>query len=151
MENYLTKEGLEKIKKELENLKTVERKKVAENLKEAASFGDLSENAAYDEAKEAQAFLEGKIIELEKLINTAKVVESNPKKGWVQIGNWVTLKNNDKIIKYQIVGDREANPLENKISANSPIGKALLNQPKDAIVEVQAPKGVIKYQITKID
>ncbi|HNP79354.1 MAG TPA: transcription elongation factor GreA, partial [Candidatus Pacearchaeota archaeon] len=87
-EKYITKEGLEKLKKELERLKKEERAKIANELKEAISFGDLSENAAYDEAKENQAFIEGKISELEKLISSAKIIKKEDNKGWVQIGSF---------------------------------------------------------------
>ena len=90
-EKYITKEGLEKLKKELERLKKEERAKIANELKEAISFGDLSENAAYDEAKENQAFIEGKILELEKLISNAKIIKKEDNKGWVQVGSMVTL------------------------------------------------------------
>jgi len=112
--NYITQEGLDKLKKELERLKKEERNKVAEQLKEAISFGDLSENAAYDEAKENQAFLEGKIAELEKLINAAHIIKKEDvHNGWVQIGSLVALSDGINEQCFEIVGEEEANPLEN--------------------------------------
>ncbi|MFA5009576.1 MAG: transcription elongation factor GreA [Candidatus Paceibacterota bacterium] len=151
MDKYLTKEGLEKLKQELEHLKKEERIKIAEELKEAISFGDLSENAAYDEAKENQAFLEGKIVELEKLINNAKVIEeSNGNQGWVKVGSYVTVDDGKEKIEYQIVGEEEANPIEKRISFKSPLGQALMEKPKGAVVEVKTLKGSIKYKIVSI-
>ncbi|MFA5178397.1 MAG: transcription elongation factor GreA [Candidatus Paceibacterota bacterium] len=151
MDKYLTKEGLEKLKQELDHLKKEERIKIAEELKEAISFGDLSENAAYDEAKENQAFLEGKIAELEKLINNAKVIEeSNGNQGWVKVGTFVTVDDGKEKIEYQIVGEEEANPIEKRISFKSPLGQALLDKPKGAVVEVKTLKGSVKYKIVSI-
>lgn len=148
---YLTKEGLEKLKKELEHLKKDERVKIAEQLKEAISFGDLSENAAYDEAKENQAFLEGKITEMEKLISSAKVIEDNKNNGWVQVGSHVTLDDGESQEEYFIVGEEEANPIKKRISFKSPLGLALMDKPKSATVEIKTQKGVIKYKILKIE
>jgi transcription elongation factor GreA len=148
---YLTKDGLEKLKKELEHLKKDERIKIAEELKEAISFGDLSENAAYDEAKENQAFLEGKIVELEKLINSAKVIEeNNGNHGWVQVGSFVVLDDGKNKEEYQIVGEEEANPMEKRISFKSPLGQSLMNKPKGASVEIKTIKGSIFYKIIAI-
>lgn len=151
MDKYLTKEGLEKLKQELDHLKKEERIKIAEELKEAISFGDLSENAAYDEAKENQAFLEGKIAELEKLINNAKVIEeSNGNQGWVKVGTFVTVDDGKEKIEYQIVGEEEANPIEKRISFKSPLGQSLLDKPKGAVVEVKTLKGSVKYKVVSI-
>lgn len=147
---YLTKEGLEKLKQELEHLKKDERIRIAEELKEAISFGDLSENAAYDEAKENQAFLEGKIAELEKIINTAKLIGENGNHGWVQVGSFVTLDDGKSKVAYQIVGEEEADPIAQKLSFKSPLGQVLLNKPKGAIVEVKTPKGITKYKVMEI-
>lgn len=151
MEKYLTPEGLEKIKKELKELKTVKRKEISEKLTKAISFGDLSENAAYSEAKEAQAFLEGKISELENLIHTAKVVEKEKKSGWVQIGSVVIVNSGGNVQKFEIVGATESDPSLGKISNESPLGRAFLDKPVGATVEVQTPKGTIKYKIVKIE
>ena len=152
MSKYLTPEGLEKIKKELDYLKNVKRKEIAQRLKRTASMGDLSENAAYHEAKEAQGFLEGRILELERLIKEAKVVKKNDRTGWVQIGSTVLLNSDDnKKEKFKIVGTVEADPLNGKISMDSPLGKALLDKPKGAVVTVKTPNGKIKYKIIKIE
>ncbi len=157
MQKYLTKESLEKIKKELDYLKTEKRKEIGEKLKVAISFGDLSENAAYHQAKEEQSFLEGRILELEHLIKSSEIIKVKPHSGWVQIGSIVFLHNLarkkglfKKPEKFEIVGAVEADPISGKISSESPIGKALLNKPKGAIVEIETPQGKIKYKIVKI-
>jgi transcription elongation factor GreA len=150
-EKYITQEGLDKLKKELERLKKEERNKIAEELKEAISFGDLSENAAYDEAKENQAFLEGKIAELEKLVNAAQLIKRENNNGWIQIGSFVTLSDGNGEQCFEIVGEEEANPIEKRLSFKSPLGQALLNKPKGAQVEITTPKGVTKYKVLKID
>ena len=126
-EKYLTKEGLEKLKIEIERLKKEERIKVAKLLEEAISFGDLSENAAYDEAKEAQALLEGKIASLENTINNAIIIKESDN-GFVNIGSTVTVKWKDKEDTFSIVGEEESNPIEKRISFKSPLGKALLQK-----------------------
>lgn len=149
-EKYLTQEGLDRLKKELERLKKDERIKVAEELKTAISFGDLSENAAYDDAKENQAQLEARIIEVEKLIHNAKVIKHN-KKGWVEVGSVVTLTDGKSENTYQIVGEEEANPLENRLSFKSPLGAAMIDKPEGAKIKIQTPKGVIEYKILKIN
>ena len=157
MKKYLTKESLEKFRKELEYLKTEKRKEIGEKLKVAISFGDLSENAAYQQAKEDQSFLEGRILELEQLIKNAEIVEKKHHTGWVQVGSIVYLHNLaekkkffKKPEKFEIVGAAEADPLAGKISVESPIGKALLNKPKGAIVDIETPQGKIRYKIVKI-
>jgi transcription elongation factor GreA len=150
MPKYLTPEGLEKLKKELDYLKNVKRKEIAERLKKTAAMGDLSENAAYHEAKEAQGFLEGKILELEKEIKEAKIVEKNGT-GWIQIGSLVTLISNGKKEKFQIVGTAEVDPLNGKISLESPLGKALLDKPEGVVVTVKTPNGKLRYKIVKIE
>ena len=149
MEKIITKQGFDKIKEELNYLKSVKRKEIAEELKLAISFGDLSENAAYEEAKKAQGFLEGKILELEQLIKTCKIVEKNGS-GWVQIGSTVLLSTDGIQETFQIVGATEANPIEGKISAESPLGKLLMDKPKGAIVEIETPPGKTKYKILQI-
>jgi len=158
MKQYLTRESFEKFKKELEYLKTAKRRELAKRLEQAISFGDLTENAAYHEAKESQAFLEGKILELEDLVRNAEIIEKNEKGGWVQVGSVVYLNNlaeKKKIFKkaekFEIVSPAEADPLTGKISSESPLGKVLLNKPKGAIVEVLTPTGKIKYKILKIE
>jgi transcription elongation factor GreA len=143
-EKYLTQEGLENLKKELEYMKKEGRIEVSEQLKEAISFGDLSENAAYDEAKERQSMLESKIMETERLINSAKVIEKNGNKGWVTVGSYVTIKSESGEEKYHIVGEEEANPLENRISFKSPLGKELIDKPRGAELQIETPRGVMK-------
>jgi len=151
MSKYLTPEGLEKLKKELNYLKKVKRKEIAERLKQTASLGDLSENAAYDEAKEAQGFLEGRILELEETIRGAEVVKKIDKAGWVQLGSTVIVSSNNEEEKFKVVGTAEADSLNGKISMDSPLGKALLDKPVGAIVTVETPNGKIKYKIIKIE
>ena len=151
----VTKEGLKKLKEELEHLKTVRRKEVAARLKEAISYGDLSENAEYEEAKNEQAFVEGRILELEKKIKLAKIISGKQagKSKAVDIGSTVSVQEKGERgdpETYTIVGSTEANPIEHKISNESPIGSALLGRLKGDVVEVEAPGGIFKYEIVKI-
>ncbi len=150
MEKYLTPEGLEKLKKELTYLKDVKRKEIAERLERCISFGDLTENAEYHETKEAQAFIEGRILELEDTLNNAVVVPVEKRNGLAQIGSTVLVKTGPAEEQFKIVGAEEADPLGGKISAESPLGKAVLNQPKGAVVEVSTPQGKFQYKILKI-
>ncbi len=150
-EKYLTKDGLEKLKKELERLKKEERPKVAQQLEEAISFGDLSENAAYDEAKECQALLEGKIVSLESTINNAVVIKETTNNGWVNIGSKVGVKWNGREDTFLIVGEEESSPIEKRISFKSPLGKALLKKSKGEKVRVKTPSGdTVEYTIVEI-
>lgn len=149
MKKFLTEKEYQNLKKELERLKKVERKKIAEKLSHAASFGDLSENAAYQEAKEAQAFLEGKITELERLLKEAKIIEKKKGKG-VQVGDKVLLEINGKKEKFQIVGTTESDPLKGKISFEAPIAKAILGKKEKEKVIVEIPQGKLKIKILKI-
>lgn len=157
MSKYLTTEDLEKIKKELDYLKKVKRKEIAQKLKEAIAMGDLTENAAYQETKDTQGFLEGKILELEKLIGEAKVVEKIAGAHWIQIGSTVILasqkqtKSSSSTEKYKIVGTGQADPFKGEISMDSPLGKALLDKPEGAVVEIKTTIGKIKYKILKIE
>ncbi len=156
----ITKEGLKKLKEELEFLKTTKRQEIAQRLKEAISYGDLSENAEYEEAKNDQAFIEGRILELEKQIKNARIItEGAAMKSAggggkaIDIGSIVTVKNKtdgDEAETYTIVGSMEADPIEHKISNESPIGKALLGREKGDIVDVIAPAGKFKYEILKV-
>lgn len=153
-QTLVTKEGLKKLKDELEELKTVRRQEVAQRLKEAISYGDLSENSEYEEAKNEQAFVEGRILELEQKIKNAKIIsekKSDARRGKeVEIGCTVTLQNktdNDDPERYTIVGSTEADPLDHKISNESPIGKALLGRIKGDTVEIASPSGSIRYEI----
>ncbi len=156
-QTLVTKEGLKKLKEELEHLKTVRRQEVANRLKEAISYGDLSENSEYEEAKNEQAFVEGRIIELENKIKNAKIIsekKTDARRGKsVEIGSTVTVHNKadgDAHEKYTIVGSTEADPLEQKISNESPLGKALLGKHKGDIAEVESPSGRSKYEIIAV-
>ena len=150
MAKYLTPEGLKKIKKELDFLKNVKRKEIAKRLKKAISFGDLSENADYSQTKEDQAFLEGKIAEFEETIISAALVKKKSK-SIVQIGSVVLTESKGKKEKFEIVGQEETDSLKNKISINSPLGKAILNKHKGETVKIATPEGEIRYKILKID
>ena len=152
-EFILTQEGYDNLEKELERLKTEERYAIAERIKVALGFGDLSENSEYDEAKNAQAQNEMKIAELEEKIKYAKIIdESEVDLEVVQVGNIVKVLDMEfnEEIEYTIVGSTEVDLANNKISNESPLGMALLGKRKKDIVEVQAPMGVIKYKILKL-
>ena len=152
-EVFLTREGLTKLEDELEHLKAVKRREVAERIKEAISFGDLSENSEYEESKNEQAFIEGRIITLEKMLRNARVIsEEDMQHGVVTVGSTVKLKDLefDDIVNYTIVGSAESDPANNKISNESPVGQALLGKTKGAVVEVTVPAGVLQYEILDI-
>lgn len=151
----ITKEGLDKLVEELESLKNVKRREVASRIKEAISYGDLSENAEYEEAKNEQAFVEGRILELEEKIKHAKIISERAKvTKTVQLGTTVHLKNLTKDRKeleiYTIVGSTEADPFQGKISNESPIGSALLDKEKGEEVKVTVPGGIVDYRIVKL-
>lgn len=152
-EVLLTQEGFDKLEQELENLKTVKRVEIAERIKVALGFGDLSENSEYDEAKNAQAENETKIAELENKIRYAKIIdESAIDTKTVQVGNTVKLLDLefDEEVSYTIVGSTEVDIAQNKISNESPIGSAILGAKKNQVVEVQAPAGVMQYKVLSI-
>ncbi len=149
----LTLNGLKKLEDELIYLKSVKRREVAERIKQAIEFGDISENSEYEDAKNEQAFTEGRILTLEKMLRNAKIIdEENLDTGLVCIGSTVLLKDleSGEEVKYTIVGSVEADPDGNKISNVSPVGKAILGQPKGSIVAVNVPAGQLKYQIVDI-
>ena len=153
-EVILTLKGLKKIEQELENLKTVKRKEVAERIKQAIAFGDITENSEYDEAKNEQAQLEERIMKLEGLLKKAKVIdEEDITLDQVSIGTTVQVKDMEfnEIVEYTIVGSAEADPYELKISNDSPVGRALLGRKIGDIVEVQIPDGITKYEILNIE
>lgn len=147
---YLTQEGLKKLQEELEQLKNVRRKELAEQLERALSFGDISENAEFQEAKEEQAFVEGRILELQDILRTAKVFSPKTSSGVVQIGSTVLVSSGRAKEKFYIVGDQEANPMEGKISVDSPLGQSILSQSKGAVVTVYTPEGKRTYRILEI-
>ena len=152
-EVLLTQEGYEKLEKELEYLVTEKRGEIADRIKVALGFGDLSENSEYDEAKNAQSENEQQIAELEIKIRNAKVIDSSEiDTKIVQIGNTVKLYDEEfeEEVVYTIVGSTEVNLEDNKISNESPIGKALLGRKKGEIVDVEAPDGIIKFKILAI-
>ncbi len=152
-EVILTHGGLEKLEKELEHLKSVKRKEVASRIKVAIDFGDISENSEYEDAKNEQAFIEGRIITLEKMLRNAILIdEGEINTDIVSVGSTVTLRDleYEEDIDYTIVGTAEANPGDNKISNESPVGKAILGKPMGSIVDVSVPAGMIKYQIMSI-
>ena len=149
----LTQEGFDKLEKELEYLRTEKRKEVAERIKVALGFGDLSENSEYDEAKTAQAENEAKIADLENKIRYAKIIdESEIDTKTVQVGNIVKVYDMEfeEEETYTIVGSTEVDLSQNKISNESPIGAALMGAKKNQIVEVNAPAGIIRYKVLSI-
>ena len=149
----VSKEGFEKLEKELDYLRTTKRAEIAEKIKVALGFGDLSENSEYDEAKNAQAENEGKIAELENKIWYAKIIdESEIDTKTVQVGNIVKVHDEeyDEDITFTIVGSTEVNLAEKKISNESPVGAALLGKKKNDIVEVKTPGGIAKYKVLSI-
>ncbi|OQB13610.1 MAG: Transcription elongation factor GreA [Firmicutes bacterium ADurb.Bin193] len=150
----LTYEGLEKLEKELEYLKTVRRKEVAEKIKQALAFGDLSENSEYDEAKNEQAQLESRIVQIENMLKNAKVIDDEDvTTDVVSLGSKIKVLDIefDEQIEYILVGSTEANPTSFKISDESPIGKALLGKKVGDIIEVDAPVGPIKFKVLEIN
>ena len=150
---YLTEEGLQKLRKELEQLKTVERPAISRMIAEARDKGDLSENAEYDAAKEAQGMLELRISKLEDLIANARIIdESKIDTTQVQILNKVELKNlkTNAVVEYTLVAESEANLKENKLSISTPIGKALIGKKVGDVVDVQVPSGLMKFEILGI-
>ena len=153
MENkhFITKKGLDKLKRELEELKTVKRKEIAARIQEAKELGDLSENAEYVEAKNEQAFVEGRILELENIIKNSVIMDTdNSQVQVVRIGSQIVLENDGQLINYTIVGSTEADPKNNLISCDSPLGQAFLGKKKGDIVKVSIPKGEMEFKINDI-
>ncbi len=146
----LTQEGYDKLEVELKHLSTTRRKEVSDRLAEAISYGDLSENSEYDEAKNEQAFLEARISEIEEQLKNATIIEEKKTKGVVQIGSTVTLSINGDKTKYTIVGVTESDPLDHKISNESPVGEAIIGKKKGEKVKVQAPGGEFEYVIEAV-
>ena len=152
-EFFLTQEGIDKLKEELEELKGPQRSELAKRLRVAIQQGDLSENADYSKAKEDQAFLEGRIQEIEIMLRNAVVIEAQGKAdGVITLGSHITIKENGrKAIEYFMVGAKEADPRNGKISNESPIGKALMGRKVGEKVEVQTPGGTIEFKIAKVE
>jgi len=149
---YITREGLEKLKKELDELKNVKRKEIASRIQEAKELGDLSENAEYVEAKNEQAFIEGRIAELENILKNVKIIDEEKKKsGVVSLGSTIKVKNEGKILTFIIVGSNEIDLEKGKISHRSPIGSAFLGRKKGEVIEIKVPKGIKKYEIISIE
>ena len=152
-EIVLTIKGRKKIEDELEHLKVVRRKEVAERIKQAIDFGDISENSEYDEAKNEQAQVEERITKLSNILKNAKIVDENDiDLDYVSVGTVAKVKDleDGEVLDYTIVGSSEADPYELKISNASPIGKALLKQQIGDVVEVKIPDGVSRYEVLEI-
>ncbi len=147
----ITAEGLEKLKAEYEQLVSVRRQEVADKIKRAREMGGTENNAEYEDAKNEQAFIEGRISSLENIINNARIIEAPHRPGVVELGDTVLIQNQDgKFDRYTIVGTTEANPADGKISCESPVGKALLGKKKGDKVEVHTPSGKVKIQIIEV-
>jgi len=148
----LTEEGLKKVEDELNYLKRVKRKEIAEKIRNAVSFGEIAENAEYNSAKNEQAFIEGRILTLEKIIENYELIDKEENPDYVSLGSEVLVEDLDskKKIKYTILDYVESEPDCGKISISSPIGKAILERKKGDIVEIRVPAGHLKYKILDI-
>ena len=152
-EVILTPEGFKKLQQELEYLQTEKRAEIADRIKTAREFGDIAENAEYDDAKNEQALLEHRILQLEEKLRDARVITKKEiPKDVVGVGSKVRLKDmeTNKTVEYHIVGSAEANPAENKLSNESPVGRAIMGHKKGETVEVSAPRGALKFKIMEI-
>ena len=147
---YLSKDGLEQIRKELDELVNVRRAEIAARIHEAKEHGDITENAEYEDAKNEQAFVEGRIQALSALVKNAVVIEENHSSTHVQIGSTVTIQSKDGKESFMIVGSAEASPAEGRISNESPVGRALLGHKKGEEITVSVPAGDSKYKILSI-
>jgi len=150
-QTFITKEGLKKLEEELEQLKTVKRKEVALRIQEAKELGDLSENAAYSDAKDEQAFLEGRVQEIETTLRTATVIAKDDNSENVQVGSTIRVQGNGEEKQFTIVGSNEADPIKGLISNQSPLGRAFLGKKSGDRVAIDAPKGMIEYEIIEIN
>ncbi|BFH60787.1 transcription elongation factor GreA [Paenibacillus azoreducens] len=150
-ELILTPEGLEELKAELEELKTVKRKELAERLKVAISYGDLKENSEYHSAKDDQSFMETRILQLERMLTKARVVKSTDSSA-IGVGSFVKLNDMEfkEIVEYRVVSPAEADVQNNKISYESPLGKELIGKTVGDVISVSAPMGVIQYEVLEI-
>lgn len=153
-EVLLTKEGLHKLETELEHLKSVRREEVAERIKQAIAFGDISENSEYEDAKNEQAFIEGRIMSLEKTLKNARLMEDDEiRTDVISLGSRITLKEikSGREVNVTLVSSVESKLRDGKISDESPVGKAVMGKKVGATVKVEAPAGTIKYKIMKVD
>lgn len=148
---YLSNERLNELKVELEDLKGRKRREIAERLKTAKEYGDLSENSEYSEAREEQARVETRIFELEDILKQASVIKKSEEVDEVRIGSTATVKKGDEIFNYTVVGSNETNPEEGKISNESPLGRAILGHKVGDKITVRTPSGEIQYSISKIE
>ena len=153
-EVLLTKEGLSRLEEELAHLKTVKRREVAARIKQALAFGDISENSEYDDAKNEQAFIESRIVKLEKMLRNARLIsEDDIQSEVVGLGSKVKLKDleYEDEFEYMIVSSAEADPGEAKISDESPVGEALIGKKPGDVIEVEVPAGIVRYQIISVN
>ncbi len=153
-ELLLTKDGLEKLENELNHLRTVKRKDIAARIKEAISYGDITDNSEYEDAKNEQAFIEGRIITLEKMLRRARILEKDDNDDFnISLGSTVKLKdvNSGKEFEYTLVSTAEADPTEKKISNESPVGKSLIGLCVGDEVEVKVPAGLMKYRVEEVN
>lgn len=151
-EVLLSEEGFKKLEHELEHLKSVRRREVAERIRQAREFGDISENSEYEDAKNEQAFIEGRVLTLEKMLRNARIIEHGTADGAISIGSQVTVKDleENEAYTYFIVGSTEADPAHERISNESPVGKALLGHRAGEIVDITVPAGVIRLEILAV-
>jgi len=149
----ITRSGYKDLKSELDDLIRNKRREVAERLKEAKDFGDLTENSEYEDAKNEQAFIEGRILQINDILSKAEIVSERHNAKSVKIGSSVTLKNisSNETVKYRLVSSIESDPLNDKISYESPLGISIINKKIGETVKVEVPAGVIKYEILDID
>ena len=150
-EQIISQEGYDKLKKELDHLTRARRQEIAQHIERAKELGDLSENAEYAEAKEEQAFNEGRIIEINTLLKNLVVVKNGDGKDIIGMGSKVTVLSIGAVKQYTIVSFNEADPSAGKISNESPLGKSFINKKKDDIVKVETPNGEIEYKILNIE
>ena len=150
-EVVLTREGLKKLKEELNYLKTVKRKEIAQQIKDAKEYGDISENAEYDDAKNEQAFVEGRIVDFEQVIKNAKIVERTANCDRVTLGCSVVVATDGEQKKYTIVGPQETDPASGKISHESPLGRALIDKVVGEVVDLELPQGSLQYRVVSIE
>lgn len=148
---FLTEDGLKKLASELDMLKNTKRKEISERIQEAKELGDLSENAEYVEAKNDQAFVEGRILEIESILKYATIIkQKNKPNGKIQIGSKIKIEDDENTKEYYIVGSNEADPAQGKISNESPLGQAFLGKKIGDIIEISVPSGIKKFKVIAI-